>query len=98
MFFTACNTGERTVGPTRLVENVIRRVHEAMPMEQIGEDLRRNVSEAVAAAIERMDLVTREELDHHLEVLARAEARLEALERRVEAIEASPPPRQASDD
>ena len=74
--------------PTRIIEDVIRRVHEAVPMEEIGEDLRRNVAEAVGAALARMDVVTREELDAHLEILADTQARMEALQERIEAIEA----------
>ena len=73
--------------PTRIIEDVIRRVHEALPVEEIGEDLRRNIAEAVAATLDRMDVVTREELDAHLEALAQAHARMEALEERIEAIE-----------
>ena len=83
------------VKPTRVIEDVIRRVHEAMPVEEIGEDLRRNIGEAVGAALDRMDVVTREELDVHLETLAEAHARMEALEERIEAIEAGSPGRTA---
>ena len=74
--------------PTRIIEDVIRRVREAAPVEKIGEDLRRNIEEAIGAALDRMDVVTREELDEHLETLAEAQARMKALEERVEAIEA----------
>ena len=73
---------------TRIIEDVIRRVHEAVPLEEIGEDLRRNIEEAIAAALDRMDVVTREELEAHLETLAEAKARMEALEERIEVIEA----------
>ena len=81
------------VKPTRVIEDVIRRVHEALPVEEIGEDLRRNIAEAVGAALDRMNVVTREELDAHLETLAEAHARMEALEERIEAIEAGSPGR-----
>ena len=84
--------------PTRIIEDVIRRVHEAVPVEEIGEDLRRNVAEAVGAALARMDVVTREELDAHLETLADAQARMEALEERIEAIEAGSSGRNADTD
>ena len=77
--------------PTRIVEDVIRRVHEALPVEAIGEDLRRNVAEMAGAAISRMDLVTREEFDAQLALLEDAKARVEALEKRVRAIEAAGP-------
>ena len=76
--------------PTRIIEDVIRRVHEAVPVEEIGEDLRRNIEEAIGAALARMDVVTREELEGHLETLAEAQARMKALEERIEAIEAGP--------
>ena len=84
--------------PTRIIEDVIRRVHEAVPMEEIGEDLRRNVAEAVGAALARMDVVTREELDAHLETLADVQARMEALQERIEAIEAGSSGRNADTD
>ena len=90
--------GDSTVKPTRIIEDVIRRVHEAVPMEDLGEDLRRNVAEAVGAALARMDVVTREELDAHLETLADVEARMEALQERIEAIEAGSSGRNADTD
>ena len=96
--FASMRRGDRTVKPTRIIEDVIRRVHEAVPMEEIGEDLRRNVAEAVGAALARMDVVTREELDAHLETLADAQARMEALEERIEAIEAGSSGRNADTD
>ena len=75
--------------PTRIIEDVVRRVHEAIPVEEIGEDLRRNVAEMVGAALSRMDLVTREEFEAELAVLEEAKARIEALEERVREIEAA---------
>lgn len=86
------------VKPTRIIEDVIRRVHEAVPVEEIGEDLRRNVAEAVGAALARMDVVTREELDAHLETLADTQARMAALEKRIEAIESGSSGRNADTD
>lgn len=71
----------------RIVEDVVRRVHEAMPLPELGEDLRRNVGEAIGAALERADLVTREEFEVQLELLAEAQERVRALEARIEAIE-----------
>jgi len=91
--FASIRWGVRMVKPTRVIEDVIRRVHEALPVEEIGEDLRRNIAEAVGAALDRMNVVTREELDAHLETLAEAHARMEALEERIEAIEAGSPGR-----
>ena len=76
-----------TVKPTRIIEDAVRRVNEALPVDEIGEDLRRNIAEAVSATLARMNIVTREELEEHLETLAEAQARMEALEERIEAIE-----------
>ena len=75
--------------PTRIIEDAVRRVNEALPVEEIGEDLRRNVAEAVAATLDRMNIVTREELEGHLETLADAQARMATLEERIEAIESA---------
>ena len=72
---------------SRIIEDVIRRVHEAVPVEAVGEDLRRNLAEMVGAALARMDLVTREELEAEVAVLEHAKQRIEALEARVEALE-----------
>ena len=72
---------------TRIIEDAVRRVNEALPVDEIGEDLRRNVAEVVGATLSRMNIVTREELEGHLEMLAEAEARMEALEERIKAIE-----------
>lgn len=73
--------------PTRIIEDAVRRVNEALPVDEIGEDLRRNVAEAVGATLARMNIVTREELEDHLEMLAAAEARMDALEERIKAVE-----------
>ena len=74
---------------TRIIEDAVRRVNEALPVDEIGEDLRRNVAEVVGATLSRMNIVTREELEGHLEMLAEAEARMEALEERIKAIESA---------
>ena len=77
------------VKPNRIIEDVIRRVHEAIPVGEIGEDLRRNVAEMVGATLARMNLVTREEFEIELAALEHAKTRIEALEARVEALEAA---------
>lgn len=69
----------------------------AMLPERMGEDVRRNVRAAVRAALEDMDLVSREELEIQRQVLLRTRRKLEALEARVAELEreseASPPSR-----
>ena len=59
----------------------------AMLPERMGEDVRRNVRAAVRAALEDMDLVSREELEVQRQALLRTRRKLEALEARVAELE-----------
>ena len=52
-----------------------------------AEDLRRNIRAMLAAAFTKLDLVSREEYDVQVEVLARAREKLAALEARVAELE-----------
>ena len=52
-----------------------------------ADDVKKNLKVAVSSALERMDLVTREEFDVQTELLARTRARLEILETQVRSIE-----------
>ena len=71
------------------LDELARRVIEALPagMEEIGQDLRANLKSALGAALERLDLVTREEFDVQQAVLARTRDKLESLERTVAGLE-----------
>ena len=51
-------------------------------------DLEKNVRALFSASLSRLDLVTREEFDVQAKLLARTQAKLAALEVRVEALEA----------
>ncbi|WP_333840654.1 accessory factor UbiK family protein [Pelomicrobium sp.] len=53
-----------------------------------AKDLEKNLKALLASVFARLDLVTREEFDVQREVLARTREKLEALERRVAALEA----------
>lgn len=50
-------------------------------------DVERNARAMLSGMLSRLDVVTREEFDVQVEMLARARARLEQLEARVEALE-----------
>jgi BMFP domain-containing protein YqiC len=50
-------------------------------------DLQKNVKALLAQQFSRLDLVTRDELDIQVQVLARAREKIEALEQRVQALE-----------
>ena len=77
------------------LELLVRRILESMPrgIGEVDADLRRNLRAALSGALSRMDLVTREDFDTQARVLARAREQIDALERRVQELEAgaSPP-------
>ena len=76
----------------RRLDELVQRVSEALPpgVEQLHQDLRKNVHAALGAALARMDLVTREEFDVQAAVLARTREKLEALEQAVSRLEDRP--------
>ncbi len=57
----------------------------------MGEDLERNFKSLLQTGLERMDLVTREEFDVQVAVLARTREKLEALEARLAEMQEKPP-------
>ena len=67
-----------------------RRVLRALPPGPADADaeLRQNLRAALAGALSRMDLVTREEFDAQTRVLARTREKLERLEARLHDLEA----------
>ena len=75
----------------KLLDDLSRRISEGMPqgLASLQADFERNLRAALEAALRQLDLVTREEFDIQLAVLARTREKLEALERRVAALEAA---------
>ena len=61
-------------------------IAEALPKELSG-DVRRNIDAAIRSVLEKMDLVTREELEVQEKVLLRTRQKLEALEDRITELE-----------
>ena len=55
---------------------------EILPVD-LAEDVKKNVQAMVRSSLEKMDLVTREELDIQEKVLARTRSQLEELQQRV---------------
>ena len=74
----------------RRFDEIARRIHASLPpgLDEVREDVTRNIRAVIAAGIARMDLVEREEFDVQCAVLARTREKVEALERRVHALEA----------
>jgi hypothetical protein len=68
------------------VEQVLDSLRQAMP-GGFAREAEKNLRAALTAALARLNLVTREELDVQTEVLARTRARLETLEQQVAELE-----------
>jgi ubiquinone biosynthesis accessory factor UbiK len=73
---------------TRFLDDLQQRISGLLSATPAG-DLQKNVKALLAQQFARLELVTRDELDTQAQVLARTRERLEALERRVEALESS---------
>ena len=82
---------ERFNGPK--LDELARKLADSVPgnIKSMGEDLERNFKSMLQSALARMDLVTREEFDVQLAVLARTREKLEALEARLAALEENAP-------
>ncbi len=73
------------------LDEMARQLADSVPdnLKSMGEDLERNFKSLLQSAMGRMDLVTREEFDVQLAVLARTREKLEALETRLAELEDS---------
>ena len=73
----------------RKFDDLARRIQSSLPpgLDEVREDVTRNIRAVIAAGIARMDLVEREEFDVQSAVLARTREKLEALELRVRELE-----------
>ena len=73
----------------RKLDDLARRIQASLPpgLDEVREDVTRNIRAVIAAGIARMDLVEREEFDVQSAVLARTREKLEALELRVRELE-----------
>ena len=82
---------ERFNGPK--LDELARKLADSVPgnIKSMGEDMERNFKSMLQSALARMDLVTREEFDVQLAVLARTREKLQALEARLAALEESAP-------
>lgn len=82
---------ERFNGPK--LDELARKLADSVPgnIKSMGEDMERNIKSMLQSALARMDLVTREEFDVQLAVLARTREKLEALEARLAALEENAP-------
>ncbi|OAJ34589.1 ubiquinone biosynthesis accessory factor UbiK [Piscirickettsia salmonis] len=77
----------------KLFDDMAKKIAEAMPsgLKSMQEDLERNMKTVLQSSFQKMDLVTREEFDIQSAVLAKTRLMVEALERRVDELEAQLP-------
>ena len=77
--------------PRETIDKLARKLAEAVPegLRSARDDLEQNFRSVLQSGISRLDLVTREEFDVQQAVLARTREKLEALERRLGAMEAT---------
>ena len=73
------------------IDEIARRLFAKVPetARHIQADLEENFRAVLRASLGRLDLVSRDEFDVQTKVLERTRARLEALEARVQALEAA---------
>jgi len=75
----------RVIDP-KAVEDVMESLRRSVPAG-LANDVEKNLRAALAGALARLNLVTREELEVQAAVLARTRAKLEALEKQVAEME-----------
>ncbi|HSH29044.1 MAG TPA: accessory factor UbiK family protein [Thiohalobacter sp.] len=73
----------------KLLDEIAQRLSQAMPagVKSLQSDLDKNLRGALASALERLDLVTREEFEVQAAVLARTREKLDAMHARVVELE-----------
>lgn len=76
----------------KLTEEMATRINEVMAMSP-AKDIEKNLKAALVGWLAKLDLVTREEFDVQIEVLARSRARITQLEARLAALEEQNPPK-----
>lgn len=74
------------------LDDLARRLSELVPpgLREAGDELQQNFKAALQAGLGKLDLVTREEFDVQRAVLQRTREKLQALEQRLDAMEAQP--------
>jgi len=73
------------------LNKIVSAIAEALPRDLSG-DVRKNINTAVQSVLEKMDLVTREELEVQEKILLRTREKLEVLETRITELEQNPDP------
>ena len=71
------------------LDEIVRKITAALPdsARSLQQDIEKNVRVTLSSLFEKMDLVTREELEVQKAVLARTRAKVEALEQKLTELE-----------
>lgn len=74
----------------RIIDDLTRKLSDSLPpsLSRAREDLETQFRTVLTTAFERMNLVSREEYEAQVAVLARTRQKLEALERRLDELQA----------
>jgi BMFP domain-containing protein YqiC len=75
------------------LDDIARKLAEALPpgVREMQKDMERNFRAVLQSALNRMDLVTRDEVDRLTDMLVRTRGQLDALEERLSVLEGSQP-------
>lgn len=75
------------------LDELARKLAEALPpgVREMQKDMERNFRAVLQSALNRMDLVTRDEVDRLTDMLVRTRGQLDALEERLSVLEGSQP-------
>ncbi len=76
---------------SKTIDDLAKKLSDLVPegLKNAGDDLGKQFKQALQSGLAKMDLVTREEFDAQTKVLERTREKLEALEKKVSAIEES---------
>jgi ubiquinone biosynthesis accessory factor UbiK len=80
------------------IDQIARKLAESVPagLRSMRDELEQNFRSVLRSSLGKLDLVTREEFEVQQMVLARTREKLEALEVRLQAMEAKPPAKKRS--
>ena len=76
------------IDKTALINSIAQKAGDILGSEKsrTREDIEKNIKALISSSLAKLDLVTREEFDNQLAVLQHTRARLEQLEKEVEAL------------
>ncbi len=74
---------------SKVIDDLVKHFGDVLPKElsETQSDIEKNVRSLIEGALEKMDLVTREEFDTQVSVLMRSRSKIEELEKQVAELE-----------